>query len=1738
MKRTRLRRQGTRACKPAAVALFGLALIGGFASASGPTSAATSGLVAAFGFDAGSGTTIADASGAGNNGTASNTTWATSGKYGRALSFNGSTSRVTIPDAASLHLTTAMTLEAWVNKSATNAGWRDVVYKGDDNYYLSSSSSPANRPAGGGIIGGSYGEVFGSTSLATNAWTHLAVTYDGASVQLYVNGSQVASIPKQGALSTSLNPLTIGSDPLYGQYFQGMIDEVRVYNVALSAAQIQLDMATPITSTGSDTSPPSAPGTLTATASGTTQINLSWGAATDNVAVSGYRIERCQGAGCSNFSQIAAPTGTGTTYNDTGLTAGTTYRYRVRATDSAGNLGSYSNTAGTTTQAAADTTPPSAPGTLTATASGTTQINLSWGAATDNVAVSGYRIERCQGAGCSNFSQIAAPTGTGTTYNDTGLTAGTTYRYRVRATDSAGNLGSYSNTAGTTTQAAADTTPPSAPGTLTATASGTTQINLSWGAATDNVAVSGYRIERCQGAGCSNFSQIAAPTGTGTTYNDTGLTAGTTYRYRVRATDSAGNLGSYSNTAGTTTQAAADTTPPSAPGTLTATASGTTQINLSWGAATDNVAVSGYRIERCQGAGCSNFSQIAAPTGTGTTYNDTGLTAGTTYRYRVRATDSAGNLGSYSNTAGTTTQAAADTTPPSAPGTLTATASGTTQINLSWGAATDNVAVSGYRIERCQGALCTGFTPIVDVSGAATSYADSGLTPNTDYGYRILALDAAGNLGPYSNAAAATTQTPFADDFNRADGGLGAAWAAVADGAMSIASQVVVGTSATAGDVRTAETYTSDQYSQIEVTATQLSGGQWIGPAVRAQNGGQDAYLGIYFWNNGSPELRIYKRTAGAWTQLGNAYSSGPLAPSTKLRLTAVGSRISFSQDGVERIVVNDSSLTGGAPGLMSFGTATADNWAGGNATAPPPMYSIGGSVSGLGGTLVLQDNGGDDLTLTANGAFTFNTPLANGAGYNVTVKTAPSGQTCTVSNGSGTVSSANVTTVAVACSGGSGTITPGLDDFNRADGGLGAAWAAVADGAMSIASQVVVGTSATAGDVRTAETYTSDQYSQIEVTATQLSGGQWIGPAVRAQNGGQDAYLGIYFWNNGSPELRIYKRTAGAWTQLGNAYSSGPLAPSTKLRLTAVGSRISFSQDGVERIVVNDSSLTGGAPGLMSFGTATADNWAGGNATAPPPMYSIGGSVSGLGGTLVLQDNGGDDLTLTANGAFTFNTPLANGAGYNVTVKTAPSGQTCTVSNGSGTVSSANVTTVAVACSGGSGTITPGLDDFNRADGGLGAAWAAVADGAMSIASQVVVGTSATAGDVRTAETYTSDQYSQIEVTATQLSGGQWIGPAVRAQNGGQDAYLGIYFWNNGSPELRIYKRTAGAWTQLGNAYSSGPLAPSTKLRLTAVGSRISFSQDGVERIVVNDSSLTGGAPGLMSFGTATADNWAGGNATGTPPPPPPTFQVTYRSTDANGVVTYDVDSADNSYGTQTLRVLAPTNPAPGVSHNFLYLLPVEAGVGTTYGDAIETLRGLNAQNQYNLTLIEPTFGIEPWYANNPNDANVQYETFMTSDLVPWVTQNLAITGSEQNWLMGFSKSGIGGQDLILKHPNVFSLAATWDFPADMSTYDQFGSSSSNNYGTNANFQANYRLTQSFVDAHKSSFVSNNRIWIGGYEAFRTDMSDYDALLTAEGMAHTTETPTLMAHRWDSGWVPIALSALRQDSVALSLTP
>ena len=247
-------------------------------------------------------------------------------------------------------------------------------------------------------------------------------------------------------------------------------------------------------------------------------------------------------------------------------------------------------------------------------------------------------------------------------------------------------------------------------------------------------------------------------------------------------------------------------------------------------------------------------------------------------------------------------------------------------------------------------------------------------------------------------------------------------------------------------------------------------------------------------------------------------------------------------------------------------------------------------------------------------------------------------------------------------------------------------------------------------------------------------------------------------------------------------------------------------------------------------------------------------------------------------------------------------------------------------------------------------------------------------------------------------------------------------------------------------------------------------------------------------------------------------------------GVVDYNFTSPFDS-GSEVIRVLKPTDPAPGVAHNFLFTLPVAGGVDDqTFGDGLDTVAALGAENTYNLTVIEPSFPNDPWYADTDNPS-MRYETFMTTQLEPWVRAMLSTSGHEQSWLLGFSKSGIGAQDLILKHPDLFTLAASWDFPAEMSASTEYGDSAVG-YGTDANFQANYRLTPAFLAAHRGPFTTRNRIWIGSYAVFAWDVAEYSTLLTSLGIQHTTETPTQIPHAWASGWVPAALAALYQDSL------
>lgn len=207
------------------------------------------GLVAAYSFDAGSGTAVADLSGNGNTGTLSNATWTSAGHTKGALSFDGTDALVSVADSPSLELSGGMTLEAWVEPTALGTDWRTVLVKEqppDDLAYALYANTGKTGPSAHVFTNDAERLLKDATVLAADRWTHLATSYDGTTLRLYVNGVQVASAAVNGLIAASNGALKIGGNTIWNEWFAGAIDDVRVYKRALTAAEIKTDMNTPV----------------------------------------------------------------------------------------------------------------------------------------------------------------------------------------------------------------------------------------------------------------------------------------------------------------------------------------------------------------------------------------------------------------------------------------------------------------------------------------------------------------------------------------------------------------------------------------------------------------------------------------------------------------------------------------------------------------------------------------------------------------------------------------------------------------------------------------------------------------------------------------------------------------------------------------------------------------------------------------------------------------------------------------------------------------------------------------------------------------------------------------------------------------------------------------------------------------------------------------------------------------------------------------------------------------------------------------------------------------------------------------------------------------------------------------------------------------------------------------------------------------------------------------------------
>ncbi|MYB08063.1 MAG: hypothetical protein F4Y24_17115 [Gemmatimonadetes bacterium] len=414
----------------------------------------------------------------------------------------------------------------------------------------------------------------------------------------------------------------------------------------------------------------------------------------------------------------------------------------MSAINSAGT-GPASNVATATTDRPAGV--PDAPTSLSATASGQNRINLSWtvpGSA-GNSAITGYRIEVSTNEG-TTWSDLVANTGsTATTYSHTGLSAGDTRHYRVSAINSAG-AGLPSNIANATTVAGA----PDAPASLRASALGK-DIELTWEVPEHDGGsrILGYRLE----VSVDNRSWRLLANTIETTYTHSGLAPGSTRHYRVRARNALGES-AYSRVAKATT-----VDRPSAPRDLLAEVAGS-KVTLRWREPEDDGGgeISRYRVEISSDG--RRWSLVTADA-TGLEWMVDVGGAGLTRYFRVAAINEAG-VGDWSDTVSVKT----DLSVPGPPPAVIATHVSSTSIRLAWSpprfTGGPDTELLGYQIERHGGG--DWIVIVRNTQSLSTSFVDRGLSPGTEYFYRISAINEVG-VGRPSEAVSTRTKATIPD---------------------------------------------------------------------------------------------------------------------------------------------------------------------------------------------------------------------------------------------------------------------------------------------------------------------------------------------------------------------------------------------------------------------------------------------------------------------------------------------------------------------------------------------------------------------------------------------------------------------------------------------------------------------------------------------------------------------------------------------------------------------------------------------------------------------------------------------------------------------------------------------------------------------------------------------------------------------------------------------------------------
>src|SRR3989344_8218774 len=304
-------------------------------------SGAGSGLVAQYAFNDGAGASAADSSGNANTATLNGGVAWVAGKVGTgAVSLDGTNDYIDAPHSASNSVSgNAVSISAWVYRTNTDLAPHIIAAKvvpGHSPPFFSYSIHllGGDIPSFWVSTGGGGGEHLQSpVPITANALHHIIGVYDGSTKKIYVDGVEKNSAFRNGNLNTYTSPLRIGANGALGELFKGYIDEVRVFDRALTPSEVT-ELYT-YTEGAPDTQAPTSPTGLALTVISSSQINLSWTASVDNIAVTGYKIYRCTGSSWTPTTLVASPSGV--TYSDTGLLASTAYTYAVSAVDAAAN---------------------------------------------------------------------------------------------------------------------------------------------------------------------------------------------------------------------------------------------------------------------------------------------------------------------------------------------------------------------------------------------------------------------------------------------------------------------------------------------------------------------------------------------------------------------------------------------------------------------------------------------------------------------------------------------------------------------------------------------------------------------------------------------------------------------------------------------------------------------------------------------------------------------------------------------------------------------------------------------------------------------------------------------------------------------------------------------------------------------------------------------------------------------------------------------------------------------------------------------------------------------------------------------------------------------------------------------------------------------------------------------------------------------------------------------------------